>query len=103
MGSRGALIAGLDGPSSHKPSVTPAHHRTSFYRRAQSSGTSQWEVDPAAGSSNGIPPPKTVICRQARRSLTRRHAPGDTRHHPTADHTGIALVDTTSNQPLLND
>lgn len=56
-----------------------------------------------AGSSNGIPPPKTVICRQARRSFTRRQTPGETRHHPTTDHTGIALVDTTSNQPPLND
>src|ERR1700756_4642621 len=61
------------------------------------------EVDPAAGSSNAIPPPKTMICRQARRSFIRRRTPGKTRNHPTADHTGIALVDTTSNQPLLND
>jgi hypothetical protein len=39
------------------------------------------EVNPAAGSGNGIPPPHHGICRQARRSFCRRPASGSTRHH----------------------
>ncbi|ABK65981.1 hypothetical protein MAV_0494 [Mycobacterium avium 104] len=46
------------------------------------------EVNPAVGSGNGIPPPPEVICRQARRSFSRRRASGQTRHHLTADQPG---------------
>ncbi len=40
------------------------------------------EVDPAAGSSNGIPPPPMWIRRQARRSSERRRTSGNPRHPP---------------------
>src|SRR6185312_5253084 len=43
------------------------------------------EVNPAAGSGNGIPPPPDGICRQARRSFRSRRTTGNTRHHPPAD------------------
>lgn len=37
------------------------------------------EVTPAAGSSNGIPPPHRLVCRQARRSFRRHSNTGRTR------------------------
>jgi hypothetical protein len=43
------------------------------------------EVDPAAGSRNGIPP-HTPVCRQARLSFSRRQTPGTHGRRPTADH-----------------
>ncbi len=51
-----------------------------------------------AGSSTGVPPLKTVVCRQARRSVARCPAPEDRRRRPMTDHTGTTLVDTTGNQ-----
>ncbi len=45
------------------------------------------EVEPAADSSNGIPPPPphTPVCHRTRRSFVRRRTPGHHRHHPAAD------------------
>ncbi len=39
------------------------------------------EVTPAADSSNGIPPPHTLIRRQAHRSFIRRRTSGNKRRH----------------------
>ena len=50
-------------------------------------GNIQREVNPAAGSGNGIPPPSDRVCRQARRSFRSRRTTGTTRHHPAADPT----------------
>ena len=40
---------------------------------------------------------------QARHSFVRRQAPGDTRHHPAADHARNRAGLTTANPSLLND
>jgi hypothetical protein len=67
-------------------------------------GNNHREVNPAAGSGNGIPPPTHVICRQARRSLKRRRTPGDTRHQPSGrPRQEQTPVNTTSNPFLLTD
>jgi hypothetical protein len=42
-------------------------------------GNNYREVNPAAGSGNGITAPPDRICRQARRSLRRRRTPGTTK------------------------
>ena len=48
-------------------------------------GNNHREVNPAAGSGNGIPAPPNGICRQARRSFVSRRTTGATRHHLAAD------------------
>jgi hypothetical protein len=44
-------------------------------------GSNHQEVNPAAGSDNGIPPPHRVICRQARRASLSCRTTGEIRHH----------------------
>ena len=67
-------------------------------------GNNYREVNPAAGSGNGIPPPPDRICRQARGSFIRRPASGATRHHPAADPArNRSRSPTTANSSLLND
>ena len=44
-------------------------------------GNNHREVNPAAGSGNGIAPPPTEFRCQARRSFVRRRTPGHIRHH----------------------
>ncbi len=41
-------------------------------------GNNYREVNPAAGSGNGIPPPSDRVCRQARRSFRSRRTTGNT-------------------------
>ena len=45
-------------------------------------GNNHREVNPAAGSGNGIPPPPNRICRQARRSFVRRPTSGSNQASP---------------------
>jgi hypothetical protein len=51
-------------------------------------GNNHQEVNPAAGSGNGIPPLPGQICCQARRSFRSRRTTGPTRHHLVADPLG---------------
>jgi hypothetical protein len=44
-------------------------------------GNNHREVNPAAGSGNGIPPPHQTIYRQARRSFLSRRTTGTHKHH----------------------
>jgi hypothetical protein len=67
-------------------------------------GNNYREVNPAVGSGNGIPPPHHVICRQARRSFSRRPASGNTQASPGSRPVRKqTLVTTTRNPSLLND
>jgi hypothetical protein len=51
-------------------------------------GNNHQEVNPAAGSGNGISPPPDRICGQARRSFKSRRTTGKHRHHLAADPSG---------------
>lgn len=59
-GARGDLIAGLDGPSSHQPFVSPAHRRALDLPKSSRLGIAEEEITPAAGSYRGISPRQKV-------------------------------------------
>ena len=75
--------------------------RTSFHRKAQASGTTIGKVNPAACSGNGIPPPRHVICRQARRSFRSRPTTGNPRRQPGTDLARNRAAVTTTGEPSL--
>ncbi len=97
-GLRGALVAGLSGRSSHQPSETPQDLVLSKSSRLENNSR---DVNPAAGSGNGIP-------RRSRgavgRAVFRKTSIVETAtHHLAVDPAGNRSADPTiSNPPLLN-